>query len=86
MALTIISTVLALLKAIPVLDGWFKQLAIAWADMKLREHDREFAEAHIALMRDRDQTLLEGAIGSPNAGKPGMDNRDIVDRPHGGAK
>lgn len=84
--MAVISAILALLQAIPTLNAWFQQLALAWAAKQLADHDADFARAHIALIQQHDQTLLEQAIGSTNAGKPGADQGDIVDRPIGGGK
>lgn len=83
--MTIISAILALLQAIPTLNNWFNSLALAWAAKQLADHDSDFARAHIALIQQHDQTLLEDAIGSINAGKPGVDTRDLVDGPLDGS-
>lgn len=84
--MTIISAILALLQAIPTLNSWFQNLALAWAAKQLADHNSDFAAAHLALIKQNDQTLLEQAIGSVNAGKSGTDQSDIVDRPIGGGQ
>lgn len=81
--MTIISAILSLLEAIPTLNSWFQSLALAWADHELSVHNNNFAQAHIALIKQHDQTLLEGAIGSVNAGLPSTDQTDVQDRPLG---
>ena len=82
--MSIISAILAIFKAIPIIDGWFQQLALAYAAKQLADHETAFAAAHLALIKEHDQTLFEMAIGSHNAGGSAMDPRDIKDRPIGG--
>lgn len=84
--MTWISAVLSLLEAIPTLNSWFQSLALAWADHELSVHNTDFANAHIALIKQHDQTLLEQAIGSTNAGQTGTDQTDLQDRPLGGGQ
>lgn len=82
MAASIISGIVALFRAVPVLDSWFKSLMQAYFEMKLEEHDKNFVEAIRKIVLENDQRNLEHAIGSPNAGKPDQDNRDIRTRPN----
>lgn len=82
--MTWISAIVALIEAIPTVNSWFESLALAWAAKQLANHKTDFANAHIALIKQNDQTLLEKAIGSVNAGQSGTDQRDIEDRPIGG--
>lgn len=78
---TAISIILGLLKAIPVLDSWMKALYAAYVKMKIEAHDKDFIEAHIALLKG-SQIPLEEAIGSPTAGKPNPKQDELVTRPH----
>jgi len=82
MPITILSGIVALLKAVPILDSWFKSLLDLYFQMKLEEHDKAFIEAIRKLIVEHDQRDLERAIGSPNAGKPDKDTRDIRTRPN----
>lgn len=82
--MSVISAIISLLEAIPTLAAWFNDLALAWAAHELSVHDEAFAKAHLALIKEHDQTLLEQAIGSQNAGQSSADPTDIIDRPLGG--
>lgn len=82
MPLTILSGIVALLKAVPILDSWFKELLNLYFQMKLEQHDKDFIEAIRKIVFEKDQRDLERAIGSPNAGKPDKDTRDIRTRPN----
>lgn len=84
--MTFISAILALLQAIPILDKWFVQLSLAYAAKMLANHDADFANANIALIKSYDQSLLEAAIGSANAGQSGTDQNGVHDRPIGGGQ
>lgn len=79
--MTVISAILALLKALPILDSWFKQLAVAYMQMKIASHDKDFVEANRALIQDHDQRALEAAAGSSNAGAPALDQTGVHTRP-----
>jgi hypothetical protein len=80
---TIISAILAILQDIPTLDKWFQELFSAYMDAQLKAQNDAFANAQIAIVKEHDQTLLEKAIGSKNAGLSSLDQTDIVDRPLG---
>ena len=74
-----ISAILAVLKALPILDSWFKGLVAAYAQWKLASHDKAFSDGLRTLIADHDQRKLEEAAGI----KPGPDENqtEIVKRP-----
>jgi hypothetical protein len=76
--MTIISGIIALLKAIPIFDQWFKQLALAYGKWKVESFDKEFTKAFAVMIRDNDQRALEEVLGMPSG--PSSDQTDIVRR------
>jgi hypothetical protein len=78
---SVISLLLAIAKAIPIFDGWLKQLALAYTQWKLAHDDRVLREALQIMFADHDQRKLEEAIGSENAGKPAQDQSGVQTRP-----
>lgn len=66
------------IKAIPIVDSWFKNLFEFYLQEQIKAHDAEFVKAMDSLINKHDQTDLETAIGSTNAGKPAV-NQDGVD-------
>ena len=76
-----IQAILALIKAIPWFQKKFDELMMAYAEMQIKAHDKAFVEAMAALINDHDQTKLEEAIGSDNAGKPALRRDGIRERP-----
>jgi hypothetical protein len=74
-----ISAIIAVLKALPILDSWFKGLVAAYTKWKIESNDRAFTEGMSTLIRDGDQRKLEEAAGI----KPGPDENqtEIVKRP-----
>jgi hypothetical protein len=74
----VISGIIALLKAIPVLDGWFKGLVLAYGKWKVESFDKEFTKAFAVMIRDKDQRLLEEVLGMPSG--PSSDNTDVIRR------
>lgn len=78
--MTTISAILALLKAIPVLDAWFKNLALEYNKWKVEAHDKAFADAMADLLKG-DQRKLEEAAGMNPGADP--DQTEIVTRPRG---
>lgn len=74
----IVSGIIALLKAIPVLDGWFKGLVLAYGKWKVESFDKDFTKAFAMMIKDNDQRLLEEVLGM-NPG-PSPDQTDIIRR------
>jgi hypothetical protein len=79
-ASAIISAILALIKSIPWFQDKFDQLMMAYAEQQIRNHEKKFIEAMAVLMATGDQTKLEEAIGSDNAGKPALRRDGIRER------
>ena len=75
----IVGGIIALLKALPILDGWFKALVIAYNQWKIASHDAAFTEGMRVLIADHDQRKLEEAAGMGSGKDP--DQTDIVTRP-----
>ena len=76
--MTTISAILSLLKALPILDSWFKGLVLAYNKYKIEAKDKEF-NAAIAELYKGDQRKLEEAAGMNPGADP--DQTDIVTRP-----
>jgi len=75
----IVGGIIALLKALPILDGWFKGLVLAYGKWKLESFDKDFTKAWIVMVRDNDQRMIEEVLGM-NPG-PSPDQTDIIRRP-----
>jgi len=76
-----ISAVLALVKAIPWFQEKFDELMMAYVEWKVAAHEKRFVDSLAALIGVRDQTKLEEAIGSDNAGKPAIRRDGVQERP-----
>jgi len=74
-----VSIILALLKAVPTFDKWFKSLALAYGKWKLESFDKEFSKAFLIMIRDNDQRLIEEVLGM-RAGPP-QDMDGVISRP-----
>jgi hypothetical protein len=75
----IVGGIIALLKAIPILDQWFGNLAIAYNKWKVESHDKAFAEGMRSLIGEYDQRKLEDAAGMNPGANP--DQTEIITRP-----
>jgi hypothetical protein len=76
----IISLLLALFRAIPILDKWFQTLMVEWFNRSVDKMQTENLAAIKKALSDYDQRELEKAIGNPNAGEPsGNPGSTIVD-------
>ena len=80
--MTWISLILAIAKAIPVIDRAIRDLVQAYVQWKIKEGQRDLAEALIKMIETGDQRDLEREIGSPNAGKPAQDQDGVRTRPN----
>lgn len=79
---SIIAAILAIAKAIPVIDTWIEQLSAAYVASRLATMKKENSDAIRKALVDHDQRDLEKAIGSPNAGqKSGDSGAVITDKP-----
>jgi hypothetical protein len=75
----IVSGIIALFKAFPILDGWFKSLATAYNQWKIASNDKAFTEGLKTLIAEHDQRKLEDAAGMPTGSDP--DQEEIIRRP-----
>jgi len=75
----IISGIIAIFKAIPILDKWFSELAKAYVKWKVEMKDREFIRALDALTVGDDQRDLEKSAGLNDG--PAKDRTDVETRP-----
>jgi hypothetical protein len=76
----IVSGIIALLKAIPILDNWFKGLVMAYSKYRMEKFDKDFSRGMADLIKHHDQRTLEEVLGM-NPG-PSDDQSDVVTRPH----
>jgi len=67
--LSVFSTILAVLKVIPILDSWFQQLMVFYAKAAVDRIKKEDREAVLKAFAEKDQRDLEKAIGNPNPGE-----------------
>jgi hypothetical protein len=78
--LTLFSSIVALAKAIPVVDKWFQQFVTYYVNSAIDRMAVENREAIKKAIEDQDQRDLEKAIGNANAGElsevPGTVVRD----------
>lgn len=70
MALSIITGIVGLIKAIPVFDSWFQQLAALYVQSAIHSMQKENVDALRKAINEKDQRDLEKAIGNPNHGAP----------------
>lgn len=76
---SIISGIIALLKVIPVIDGWFQQLMVAYTQARIESMKRENREAIRKAILEHDQRDAEKVIGNPEPGEPsGNKGSEIV--------
>jgi len=75
----IVSGIIALLKALPILDRWFKTLVAAYNQWKIEQHDKAFTEGLAMLIAKHDQRAIEKAAGL-NQG-PAENQDDVQTRP-----
>lgn len=80
--MTVISIILGILKAIPILDGWFQSFSAAYVQSRIASLTKENSDAIRKAFQEHDQRDAEKAIGSPNPGEAsGQDGAEIVDAP-----
>ena len=70
MAMTIITGIIALLKAIPAIKGMLDDLAAWYVTHELASMKKELQNAIIDVSQKQDQRGLEKVIGSPRTGLP----------------
>lgn len=74
-----IAAILAVLKALPILDSWFSGLVAAYSAWKIAAHDAAFTEGMRVLIANHDQRKLEEAAGI-DAG-PDENSTELITRP-----
>ena len=78
--MTVISSVIAVIKAIPVVKEWFDSLLAMYVRSEIASMKKENREALRKAIDEQDQRDLEKAIGNPNPGEhsgiPGTEIRD----------
>jgi hypothetical protein len=78
--MSIISAILAALRALPILDKWFEGLVVAWTNSRIESMREENILAIREVIEKHDQRKLESALGSPTSGKPSNDaGTSIID-------
>jgi hypothetical protein len=75
----IVEGIIALLKAIPILDRAFRDLVSAYNKWKIESHDKAFTEGLKTLISQHDQRELEKAAGLDSG--PEADRTDVITRP-----
>jgi len=78
--MTVITAIIALLKAIPALKELWDEIAVAWLEWSIRTMKKELQDAVLKAVAEHNQIPLERFIGSPRAGLPsGEHGSEIVD-------
>ncbi len=75
---TILGMVLAIAKAIPIVDSWIQQLVAAYTASAIDAMKRENIDALRKALQGHDQRSLEIALGNPNPGGLSGDPGTIV--------
>lgn len=70
---SIIAGILALAKAVPIIDSWIQQLSTAYLQQQISTMKQANIDAIRLALVAHDQRGLENAIGSPTAGLPSGD-------------
>ena len=65
----VFSAIVAVIKAIPVLDDWFQRFLVWYAEKQLEHMKSENREAIVRAIKLHDQRPIEDAIGSPISGE-----------------
>jgi UPF0716 family protein affecting phage T7 exclusion len=83
MITSIFSTIAGLLQLVPALKKFVEEFFKFYAEIKIKEHENDFAKALKGIL-EGNQIPLEEAIGSDNAGKPALRRDGVRERPRGG--
>ncbi len=67
--LSVFSTILAILKAVPVIEGWVQDFFVFYTQARLDAMRSENREALKKAFLEKDQRDLEKAIGNPTPGE-----------------
>lgn len=80
--MAIFGTILAVLKAIPVLDSWFQQLVALYVAARISSMKAENKEAIRKAIEEHDTRDLEGVSGNPSpGGHSGESSSEIIGGP-----
>lgn len=80
--MTIFGAIIAVIKAIPVLDSWFQSIASAYLQAQIASMKQENRDAIISAVQKFNQIPMENAIGSSTAGKVSGDaGSAVIDAP-----
>lgn len=74
----IISAVIGICKALPIVDGWVKQLTQSYFNERYASWEKEDQDAIRKLVTDHDQRPLEQVLGSSTGGKVSGDAGAVV--------
>ena len=79
---TVFGTILAVLKAIPVLDSWFQELVALYVQARVASMKAENRDAILKAIQDHDTRPLEGVSGNPHPGDhSGETSSEIISGP-----
>lgn len=77
----VIALLLALARAVPVIDGWLELLVVAYTKARAARMKKENREAVRKALEELDQRPIEEAMGHPSPGAPsGVPGAVIVDQ------
>jgi len=74
----VISAILALAKAIPIINQWIEELTTAYAVSKMAALKKENLDAIRKAINERDQRDLEKAVGNHHPGEPSGDAGSVI--------
>lgn len=66
----VIAAIIAIAKAVPVIDSWLQQLVAAYTAARIASMKKENRDAIRKAVQEQDQRDLESAVGNPNPGEP----------------
>jgi hypothetical protein len=74
-----LTALIALLKAVPAIKGWWDQLVVWYINREISSMREELQNAIYKISSAKDQRDLEKYLGSPRAGEPsGVSGSEIV--------
>ena len=75
---TAISLILAIAKAVPIINLWIEQLSSAYMVSRMASLKKENLEALRKALNEHDQRDLEKAIGNPHSGEASGDAGSVI--------
>lgn len=70
--------ILAIFKAVPILNSWFEKLVAAYISHQIDSMKAENVAAIRKVLDEKDQRALEKALASPTAGLPSGDAGSVI--------